>query len=116
MVSHPKGIGHDGQRRVDGAARWEEAGIDNVEVINVMGLAVGIEGGALGVAAKTNRPVLVRHSGKRNTLTDKQVSGKQPLITLMAMDGALGLPLHDALKLGDEALMPFFVVRLVRQD
>src|SRR6185295_244460 len=40
MVADAQGIGHRGQRRVHGAAGGEEARVDDVEVVEVVGLAV----------------------------------------------------------------------------
>src|SRR5215472_5945453 len=116
MVPHAQRIGHDSQSRVDGAARWEEAGVDNIEVVHIMRLAVGIEGRRLGVAAKANGAVLVRYSGQRNTLADEQVAREEPLETFVGVNRALGLLLHQALKLGDQPLVTLFVIRLVAED
>src|SRR5260370_1090557 len=45
VIGHAQGIGHDGQRGVHGGARREEATIDHVEIVDLVGLAVDIEGG-----------------------------------------------------------------------
>ena len=53
MLADPHGVGDGGQGRVDGADAGEEAGVDDVEVVNLVGLAVDVEhrGGRIGAEA-----------------------------------------------------------------
>src|ERR1700675_4795568 len=43
VVAHSKCVGHDGERRIDGCARWEETPVHNVKVVDVMGFAVRVQ-------------------------------------------------------------------------
>src|SRR6266516_4879638 len=52
MVAHPKRIGHDGERGIDSCARREEAPVHNVEVIDVMGFTVHVQGRCFRVMSK----------------------------------------------------------------
>src|SRR5713226_4273836 len=97
VVAHSKCVGHDGERRIDGSARWEETSVYNVEVVDVMGFAVHVQCGSLRVLSKANGAVLMGHAGEWNLLSHVQVSPKQPLMTVMAMHGAVRL-LHGLLQ------------------
>src|ERR1700757_4839336 len=69
VVTHSKCIGHDGEGRIDGSARWEETSVYNVEVVDVMGFAVHIQYRGLRVVSKANGSVLVGYSSERNSLS-----------------------------------------------
>jgi hypothetical protein len=43
VLADPKGVGDDGERGVDGTDGDEEARIDHVEVVELVGLAVDVE-------------------------------------------------------------------------
>ncbi|SRR6266516_5472670 len=47
VVTDPERVRHDGERRVHGTARGEEARVDDVEVVDLVGLAVDVEGQGL---------------------------------------------------------------------
>src|SRR5712692_475920 len=113
MLSHSKSIGHDGQRRIHGAARRKEAAVDNIEIIKVVRFAIRVEGRSLRIAPKTNRAVLVRDARQRNALPDKQIAREQPLMTFMSVNRTSRLTLHETLEFGNEPLVAFLVVRLV---
>ena len=81
-----------------------------------MGLAIHIERGSLWVSAEPDRPVLMRHSRKRDSLADKQIPGEQALMTLVSMNGASGLLLQQRLDVIDQAPVPLFVVRFVAEN
>src|SRR5439155_23983691 len=51
VVTDPERVRHDGERRIHRAARREEARVDDVEVVDVMSLAVDVEGRGLGIPA-----------------------------------------------------------------
>jgi hypothetical protein len=52
MSAYAQRIGHDRERRVHGSDRDEEARIDDIEVVQIVCLAIEIERGCLGVAAE----------------------------------------------------------------
>src|ERR1043166_1004308 len=88
VVADAKRVGHDRERRIDGAARWEEARVDDVEIVEIVGLAVGVERRRPGVAAEADRAVLMRHAGERNALSDVEVAREQADVTVAAVNGA----------------------------
>ena len=76
MVSDAEGVGHDGQRGVDGAGRGEETSVDDVEVLEVVDPAVEVEDRGLRVVAKPKGPHLVGDAGDRNFLGEIGARGK----------------------------------------
>ena len=62
-VGHPQRVGDDGQRRVHRGAGDEEAGVGDVEVVQVVQLAVEVQRGGGRVGAEADGPVLVGHAG-----------------------------------------------------
>src|SRR5437763_12207014 len=73
VVAHSKCVGHDGERRIYGSARWEETPVHKVEIVEVMGFAVRVQGGSLRVMSKANRAVLMGNASERNSLSDVKV-------------------------------------------
>jgi hypothetical protein len=71
MVSHPQRIGHDGQGRIHRTAGREEAGVDDIEVVNVVRLTVDIERRGLGIDPKADGAVLMGDPGQGDTLADE---------------------------------------------
>src|SRR5215472_5732798 len=68
VIAHPQRISHDGQGRVDCAARWEETPVHYVQVLHLVRFAVAIERRPLRITAEPDRPILVRHTRQRNPL------------------------------------------------
>ena len=66
-----------------------------------MRFTVAIERARLRIVTEADRPVLVRDTGERDSLTEEQVSGEETLVALASMDRAFRLLLHQALKLFD---------------
>src|SRR6266702_7241600 len=81
-----------------------------------MCLAIRVQGRHLGVTPEADRAVLVRHACKRNAVTDEQVPRKQSFVTLVAVNAAFGLLLHEIFELGKQTAMRLFVVRGVLQN
>ena len=63
MFADADGVGHRGERRVHGADAREEAGVDDVEVVELVGLAVGVENRGGRVGAEPARARLVGDAG-----------------------------------------------------
>src|SRR5215469_11308608 len=77
MLSHSDGIGDGGERRVDRADAGEEAGIHYIEIIELMGLAVGIQHRGFGVAPEATRTCLVAATGDRYLVLHIEVARDQ---------------------------------------
>jgi hypothetical protein len=52
VVANAQGIGHDRQRRIDRAAGREEAGINDVQIVDVVGSAIRVERRGLRVVSE----------------------------------------------------------------
>ncbi len=59
MVGDADSVGDDGEGWIDCAAGWEEAGVDYVEIVEVVGFAVYVEDGLFWVGAEAAGAVLV---------------------------------------------------------
>src|SRR5689334_15525017 len=57
VVADAERVGGDGEGRVHRRARAEEAAVDDVEVVEIVRLAVDVERGRLGVVAEPDRAV-----------------------------------------------------------
>ena len=86
MIAHAQGIRHDGQRRVYGCARREEASVHDIKIVEVVGFAIRIQRRGLRVISKANRSVLMGNPGEGDSLADIQVASKQSLVAFVAMN------------------------------
>src|SRR6266567_3950985 len=68
MIANAHRIGDDGQRRVDRRAGNEEAAVNNVKVVQIVRLAVDVEGRAFRVAAEADRAALMGCARNRDLL------------------------------------------------
>src|SRR3954453_12915967 len=59
VVAHPQGVRDGRQGGVHGADAGEEAGVDHVQVVHVVGLAVDVQGARGGIAAEADSSCLV---------------------------------------------------------
>ena len=64
VVGHPKGVGDDGKRRIDGRTRWKETAIDDVKIIHFVAAAIQVKRRAGWVGAEPDRAVLM--AGRRD--------------------------------------------------
>ncbi len=71
MLADSKRVRHDRQRRIDRAAGDEEAAVDDIEIVQVMRLTVGVERAGFGIVAEAHGADLMRHAGEWNALADK---------------------------------------------
>ena len=83
VVADPEGVGHRRQRRVHRADAREEARVDDVQVVELVGLAVGVEDRGRGVGRRSGRcrpGGRRRRSGCRSSCRSsrRQVSGCMP--------------------------------------
>src|SRR4051794_8411022 len=69
-LPHPHGVGHRGQRRVDRADAREEARVDDVEVVELVRAAVGVEHGARRVSAEAARAGLMCDARDRDVVLE----------------------------------------------
>ena len=70
MITDTHGVGHDGQRRIHRAARREEAAVDDIEIVEVVRLAVHIECRVPRIAAEAGRPALMGRAADRDILAE----------------------------------------------
>ncbi len=108
MRTNPQGIGHDGQRGIDGTDGGHEACVHDIEIIEVVGLAVGVENAVGWIFPEAAGPHLMRgsrnvHGLKKNrkeTDTMKHLSplGAEPSMTL----AVFGLPMQADHPIGVE--------------
>src|SRR6476646_4827846 len=116
MICNAQGVGHDGERRIYGGARREEASVHDVEIVHFMRLAVHIESGRAWVFAKANCSVLVCDARKRNPIAEEKIPGKEAFVAVVAVNAAFRLLFHKVFQLRREAAMRLFVVWRVLQD
>ena len=62
MVGDADGVGDDGEGRIDGAGGDEAGGVDYVEIVEVVGFAVGVEDAGGWVVAHAAGAVLVAYA------------------------------------------------------
>src|SRR5689334_3354193 len=105
VIADTQGVRGDGQRRIHGSARTEEAAIDDVEIVDVVGAAMHVQRRRAWIAAEADGAVLMRHAGERNTLADEQRAWDQMFVQIEMI--------QQALQLADQPAMRFFVVGLV---
>src|SRR6266496_2601102 len=108
VIADAQRVGYDGEPGIDRATRTKEACIDNVEIIQLVRLAIAIERARLRIVSEPDGAVLVRKSGKRNKLQEEQITREKTLVAFVAVDGAFGLLLHQCFQLFYQALMSFF--------
>src|SRR6516165_3055583 len=113
MVANAQGVGHDRERRVDRATRWEKTAVHNIEVIEIVRLAVHIERRSLGIAAKSNRAILMGDACKWNALTYEHAACKKPRVAIVSVVRTLRLLLQYPFELGDQPLVAFFIIGLI---
>jgi len=56
VLRGPEGLGHDGQRDIDGPGARQETRVHDIEVLQIVGLAVGIQHRRRRVDAEAERP------------------------------------------------------------
>ena len=86
MIAHPQRIRHDGQRRVHGCARREEASVHDIKIVEVVGFAIRIQRRGLRVMSKANRAVLMGYTREWDLLSDVKVAREQSLVAFVAMN------------------------------
>src|SRR2546427_6931569 len=116
VIPDAERVGHDRKRRVYRSARGEEARVHHVEVVHFVRLAVRVQRRGFRVVPEADRPVLVRDARQRDALAEIEVPREQAFVALVAVDATLGLLLHQALELLDQALVTLLIVRLVGED
>src|ERR1700694_5463096 len=98
MIAYTQSIGHDGQRRIDCGAGREEASVYDVNVIELVRLAVHIESRTFRIAPEPDRAVLVGHACQRNPLAGENVARKKALVAVVSVDAAAALLIEKFLQ------------------
>src|SRR5271157_3457960 len=88
VIAHTQRIGHDRQRRIYRRARREEAAINNVKILELMGFAIHIQCRSLGIVPEADGAVLVGDTRKRNALSYIKIAAKKSFVAVMAMHRA----------------------------
>jgi hypothetical protein len=91
VVSDAQCIRHNRQCRIYGCAGGEEAAVHYVQIVEIVSLAVDVQGRSLGVVAKADGAVLVRHPREWNLVANEQISSEKTLVTLVTMHMARNL-------------------------
>ena len=68
MVAHAECVRNDGQRRIHRATGREETGIHNIEIIQLVCLAIPVERAGVWIITEPDCAVLVRDARKRDAL------------------------------------------------
>src|SRR5271167_3355839 len=89
VIAHAQRIGHDRERWVHRRARREEAAIHDVEILEIMGLAIRVQRRGPGIMPKADGAVLVGDTRQRNALTHIQVAAKKSFMAVMAVHRAM---------------------------
>ena len=77
MLGHPNGIGHRRQRRVHGADADEEAGVDDVQIVELVSFAVDVEDRGLRIGAEAAGAGLMSHARDRDVGLQVRVAWNQ---------------------------------------
>src|SRR3954454_16331624 len=80
VVADAQRVGHRRQRRVHRADAREEARVDDVEVVDLVRAAVGVQDRGGGVAAEAARPGLVGYAGHRDLVLEIGVVAQQVVV------------------------------------
>ena len=106
VVADAQRVGHRRQRGVDRADAREEARVDDVEVVDVVRAAVGVEHRRRRAEAEPARPRLVRDARDRDLVLEVGVARDE--VVLVHPDA-----LEQRLELGEQPLLGHLVGRLV---
>src|SRR4051812_9899536 len=68
VIADAQCVGDRRQPRVNSARGREEAGVDDVQVVEVVRLAVEVKRRALGIGAESHRPAVMGDAGERDLL------------------------------------------------
>lgn len=102
MVPNPQGIGDDGQGGVDCRAGDEEPSVDDIQIVEVVGLAVEVEHRGLGICSKAHGAILVADAADGDLFPEIGQILKQTVADADVVEHMLELFL--------EALVPFDIV------
>ena len=79
MVAHPQRIGDGGERGIHRADADEEAGVDDIEIVEFVRLAVAVEHRGGGIVAEPAGAGLMRAAGQRNVVVHVEIAADQML-------------------------------------
>src|SRR5215470_2776370 len=99
MIADAQRIGDNGERRVHGADRDEEAAVDDIEVIEVVSLAIKIERRCLGVPAEADGSGLMRRAADRDVLAQIERARQQMRMEIERCQHVLELSLKPSVTL-----------------
>src|SRR3954453_599819 len=100
MVADAQRVGHRRQRRVHGGGGREEARVDDVEVVEVVRLAVEVERGPRGIETEADRPAVVRDAGDGDLLAEYRPTRDAGLMATEGPEEVLELRQQSPVGLG----------------
>src|SRR2546428_7539349 len=116
LVYDAQRVGHDRERGIHSSRRGEEARVDDVEIVQIVSLAIAVERGGARIVAEADGSVLVRDARERDALADVEAAREEALVALLAVQRASPLRLHGGLETRDELPVGFLAVRPVVED
>src|SRR6266700_2118197 len=108
VVADADGVGHDGQRRIDRAARREKAAIHDIQVVYVVRFAMRIERRHLWIVAKSHGSILMGNARQRDAVPNEQVPRHQMRVHIQVLE--------KMLQLLDQTFVARVIVRRVGED
>ena len=73
MIRNPNGVSDDRQRRIDRTCRYKAGSVDDIEIIQVMRLAMRVKHAVCGVGAHAAGSVLMANALQRDTFLEVRV-------------------------------------------
>ena len=99
MVADAQGVGHRRERRVHRADAAEKAGVDDVQVVELVGLAVRVEDRRLRIVAEAAGARLVGDAAEVDLVLHVQIARDQVVVHVEVVEHRLELVVE--LLLGD---------------
>ena len=85
MIADSQCVSHDRQGWIDGAARREEARINDVKVVEFVSFTIAVECGRFWIVAKAHGAILVCHCRERQSLAQVKIAREQALAVVRQM-------------------------------
>src|SRR5512134_2947905 len=97
MLADSQGVGDDRQRGIHRRTRYEKARIDDVEIVQVVGLTVDVQHRSLRVVAEPHRAALVRRPRNRDLFAKIEMRRQQVVFAADSVEHAFELGSQSAM-------------------